>query len=172
MQFVNRQLARNHHRDFGDLHGERQDVEAVEVLRAEVAETHLAFTFAGVFGKLGVNAFVDTRLQPLHFAIGDVEKISRAAGGIEHAEGVHPVAQFAQALESLRAFNLFGPRISDCRLDDLHDVGRGSEMRAKGVTFLVVHRVLEQRAEDFGLHLGPVELGGFAEQHEFLIVEF
>ena len=34
------------------------------------------------------------------------------------------------------------------------------------------HGVLEEGAEDFGLDLGPVGLGGLAEQDEFVVGEF
>ncbi len=44
------------------------------------------------------------------------------------------------------------------------------EMRAERVAFLVVHRVLEQRAEDFRLDLGPVLLSGFFQQIQFDLV--
>ena len=45
-------------------------------------------------------------------------------------------------------------------------------MRAEGTALVVVHRVLEQRAENFRLNLGPVERGGFAEQDEFEALNF
>src|ERR1035438_6327163 len=86
VQFVNRQLAANHHRDFRNLDGKRLNIKAVKVLDAQETETNLAFAFAGMFWKLGVNAFVDAGFQPLHFAIGDVEEISRTTGRVKHTE--------------------------------------------------------------------------------------
>ncbi len=43
-------------------------------------------------------------------------------------------------------------------------------MRAERVALLVVHRMLKERAEDFRLNLGPVVLGGFAQQTQFEVV--
>ncbi len=109
--------------------------------------------------------------KPFQFAVGDVEEVAGTAGRVEHAEVMHAVAQFVQALECLRIFNLLAPRLDDRRPDNFHDVGRAGEMRAEGMAFFVVHRMLEERAENFGLNFGPVERGGFAEQDEVQALE-
>ena len=76
-----------------------------------------------------------------------------------------------QALEGLGALDLLAPGLDDGGADDLHDVGGVGEVRAKGVALVVVHRMLEEGAEDFGLDFGPVVFGGFAEQDEFVVVQ-
>ena len=153
VQFVNGQFAGDHHGDFGDFDGEGLDVQAVEVLRAE--ETQHALARLGAAGKL-LHPLDNARFEALEFAVGDVEEVAGAAGGVEHAEMMQAVAEFDEALEGLGAVDLLAPRLDDGRPDDLHDVGRAGEVRAEGVALVVVHRVLEEGAENFGLHFGPV----------------
>jgi hypothetical protein len=45
------------------------------------------------------------------------------------------------------------------------------EVGAEGAALFVAHRMLEEGAEYLGLHFGLVEIGGFAEQDEFLVVQ-
>ena len=74
-------------------------------------------------------------------------------------------------LRVLARVNLLAPGLDDGGADNLHDVGGVGEVGAEGVAFFVTHRMLEEGAEDFRLHFGPVVIGGFAEQDEFLVVQ-
>ena len=133
VELVNRQLAGNHHRNFGDLDGQRVDVESVEVLHAEEADlTLLRFGAAGKF----VDAFDEASFKALEFAVGDVKEVAGATRGIEHAEIMESFAEFAEAFQSLGGFDLFAPRVNDRRPDDLHDVDGAGVVRAERAAFL------------------------------------
>src|ERR1035437_4010608 len=169
VQFVNRQFAGDHHGDFGDFDGEGLDVKPVEVLGAQEAQYALAgLGAAGGF----LHPLQQVGFEALEFAVGDVEEITGAAGGVEHAEIVQAVPQFDQTLEGLGALDLLAPGLDDGRADNFHDVGGVGEVGAEGVALFVTHRMLEEGAEYLGLDLGPIEVGGFAEQDQLLVVQF
>jgi hypothetical protein len=134
VKLVNGQLARDHHGDLGDFDGERVDVQAVEVLGAEETEADLARL--GTAGELGVNALVNAGFEALEGAVGDVEEVAAAAGGIEHAEMVEAVQELVQPGEGLRALDLLGPGRDDRRLDDLHDFDGAGEVDAEGAALV------------------------------------
>src|SRR5437773_7369129 len=66
------------------------------------------------------------------------------------------------------------PWLDDCRADDFADIELAREMRAECVAFVAshlfallvtagVHAILEQRAEDFRTHVGPIFRSRFAK---------
>ena len=81
MQLVYCQLAGNHQCHLREFHRKRVDVHAEELAGVDVDEPRL------FVGKLGAEAFADQRFQALHFAVGEVEEVAAAAGGVEDAEG-------------------------------------------------------------------------------------
>ena len=85
---------------------------------------------------------------------------------------MEPVQEFAQPLEGSRAFDLLAPRLDDGRADDLHDVNRVGELGAEGVAFPRVHRMLKERAENFGLNFVPIKFCRIAQKHQFAILDF
>ncbi len=116
------------------------------------------------------HAFDDAGFEAFEFAVGEVEEVAGAAGGVEDRIRVHALEQFGEALEGFGVLDLLRPGVDDRRLDDLHDVDGGGEVGAVGVAGFFSQRVLEEGAEDFRADLGPVGLGGFLELVQFVIV--
>jgi hypothetical protein len=168
VEFVNGQLVGQHHGHLGEFDGEGLNVHAVEILAADEAKRALGGVAAGEFA----DAFVNTRFEPFEFAVGDVEEVAGAAGGVEDAEVFHARQQFFKALEGLGAFDLFAPGFDDGGADDFHDVDRAGEVGAEGVALGAAERVFENGAEDFRADKTPVGAGGIFEQVEFFGIEF
>ena len=74
VQFVNGQLAGDHHGDFGDLDREGIDIDAKELGGRYMDAKGLLPTISPG-GKL-VHALFQPRLKPFHLAVGDVQKIA------------------------------------------------------------------------------------------------
>lgn len=163
VQLVDGEFAREHHRDLGEFDGEGVDIEAVKILRGEVGQAHLA---ALGLGGVGLKFFVDAGFEAFQLAVGEVEKIAAAAGGIEDVEMLDTVEEIAEAFGGLRAFDLLAPRLHDGGADDLHDIGGVREVRARGVAFVLVEGLLEDGAEDFRLHLRPIAGGTLTEEDD------
>ena len=168
VEFVDGELVGEHHRHLGEFDGKGLNVHAVEVLAGNETERALGGVAAGEFA----HALVDARFEPLEFAVGDVEEVAGAAGGVENAEVFQAREEFFEALERFGAVDLFAPGCDDGRADDFHDVDRAGEVGAEGVALGAAERVFEDGAEDFRAHETPVEGGGIFEQVEFVGGEF
>ena len=86
VQLIDRQLSGNHHRDLGQLHGERIDVDAEKLAGRHEPEHHLSGVQASGFLS---HPLKQSGLETLQLAIGDVEEIPRAASWVKHDEVVH-----------------------------------------------------------------------------------
>ena len=86
VQFIDRQLPGNHHRDFGQLYGERVDVDAEELASGHEPEHHLGGVQAARFLS---HPLEESGLETFQLAIGDVEEIPRSASRVKHNEVVH-----------------------------------------------------------------------------------
>ena len=139
-----------HEGDFGQLDGEGIEVDAVEILQRDGAFERL------LFAQL-VEPPEDVAFEALDLAIGDEEEIAGAARRIEDAEAAQGGEDFAEFADVLsRGFDALAPRADDGGADDFLDVELAGEVGAEGVARFGVHAVLEEGAEDFGLHLRPV----------------
>lgn len=132
VQFVDGQLAADHHGDLRQLDGERQYVHAVKVRCGDEPEHPL---FRDGLRRQLAKAFVEPDFKAFQLAVCDIEEVARPAGGIQHGEVVHPVAQFLQPLDGFRGFYLLPPRLDYRRPDDFHNIDGGGEVSTKGMPF-------------------------------------
>ncbi len=121
VEFVDGQFAGDHHGDFGEFDGEGEDVHA---------ENFWAVTRLSSAGRVrrgwGIRckALEDSDFEALEFAVGEVEEVAGAAGGVEHAEVGEAFEEVGELFEGFGGFDLLGPGFDDGGADDLHDVGR------------------------------------------------
>ena len=155
-RFDDFQLFREHEGDFGQLDGERNDVDAEELVERDGAFERLAFAHFAEAQK-------NVALEPLHLAIRNEKKISRTARGVEHAERAKIDKRLAQFPDVLaRGIDPLAPLPDDCWTDDFANVELAREVCAVRVALITaaflasVHAVLKQRAENFRPHLAPI----------------
>ena len=164
VQLVDRELARDHERDLGQLDGEGVDVDAIELTGGDEREQTLALVLG--LGD-GVHCLEELGLDAFELAVGEIEEVARAAGRVEDAVVLEPVVESVEIADGLGAlgcaFDQSFPRIGDGGLDDLEDVQLAGEVSAKGVALVLIHGMLEDRAEDLGADAGPVGVGGVFE---------
>ena len=160
--------------EFGDLCGPRVEFDAEELGRVHLHE--IAEALIPPFPK-GRHEVEDFGFQLLHHFQRDIEEIARAAGGVEHAGAAEAVVEGAQEVEGVVVapvrVELVGAGAHGVELraqgldqgghDEAFHIGAGREVRAVFAPRLGVERVFDQRAEDGGLDLRPVALGGADE---------
>ena len=112
--------------------------------------------------------------QPLHLAVGEVEEVAAAAGGVEHAEvragGRSSSFRRLSRLGALRSAAVHGSEIVGLTIF-MMSTGE-VKCAPKAWRSSAVHRVLEERAEDFGLDLGPVGARRPFELDQLVVVQF
>ncbi|OQA07524.1 MAG: hypothetical protein BWY66_01369 [bacterium ADurb.Bin374] len=164
-----------HH--LGDGGGARIHLDTEELVRVDDRalqfEQPLSLTEAGE----GVEYFP---FEPLEVFERDVEKVSRAAGRIEHlyrAEAAmkcpdlgDSALQIAFRREAdgggVHVAPLVPDRLDDGRQDQPLDVGAGGVMGTEGVALARVERAFQQRSENGRLDIFPVGFRRFDEQFE------
>nr|WP_224005503.1 hypothetical protein [Aureimonas sp. SA4125] len=122
-------------------------------------------------------------LQPLHQFERDVEKVSGAAGRVEHLRLAEPVVERLDGRDRVlaatgRLLALCGrqdlcpvrpERVDDGRDDQPLDIGERRVMGAQATTLGRVERLFEERAEDGRLDLAPISLGSRQELADLLL---
>jgi len=111
------------------------------------------------------------RLDPAQLAVGDVEEVARAAGGIEHDVAAEGVLRGGELVERVARVDPLTPRLDHRRLDDLANVRLRRVVRPERPGSLAAERPLEQVAEDGRLDELPVEPAGLPEQLDLLAHE-
>jgi hypothetical protein len=116
---------------------------------------------------------------------GDVEEVAGAAGGIEDAsatEAAMEVVEYVDGVGEVAGVDELGDggddvgpvgaeRLDDGRDDEALDVGAGSVVGAELVALVGVEGAFEESAEDGGLDVSPVGVGGVDEQGELIAAE-
>src|SRR5205807_2412650 len=116
LRFDQFQFLREHERDFRQLDREWDDVDAKELVKRDGAFERLAFAHFAHTQK-------NIALESLHFAVRDKEKISRAAGRVEHAKRAKISKDFPQFADIFPSgIDALAPRSDDCRPDDFANV--------------------------------------------------
>src|SRR6478735_12276739 len=116
---------------------------------------------------------------------GDVEKIARTAGGVEHAHGAQAVVKGASLLNgalevtatgegyggSLRTGPLLAEGLDHRWQHEPLDIGARRVVRAEFMALSGIERAFQQGAEDGGFDVTPRKFSGATEQAELSAVE-
>ena len=164
MEFIAGEFGSKRQRDLGKFDRKGQDIHAVELAGRDAAHDDLA---CGLTAAELVLFGGDCRFEAAHFAVGDVEEVSAAAGGVQDADRLQASFERGEFFECVGLGKCHREGIDDGRLHDAHDVGLSRVVRAHGVAFASVHGVLEDGSKDVGRDVGPVVRGGFFEHRHF-----
>ncbi len=116
-------------------------------------------------------SFVKTPLDSPQLSVGEVEEVARPARWVEH-DVAHEVSLCALGLAVGReVLDALAPRPHDRWKDDLLQLGVVGVVGSELPLLVVSQRPLQERPEDLGLNLAPVERGSFSQQLELVHLE-
>jgi hypothetical protein len=151
--------------DLGDAGGPLFDLDAVELVDVDLGEAVDLIKGEGLLAA--VLSAENFEFECSEFTVGDDEEVAATAGGIEElelgeadAEGFE-TAGAATGAVFLDRFKFRSEGIEEQWVNYFEDVALGGVMRPDFAAFLIVHDLLEERAEDGGGDARPVEVGGF-----------
>ena len=167
---------------FGDGGGARVLFQSEELVRID--------RMAREFGQCFLSAEIGQGLEHLAFeALHQferyIEEIAGAAGRVQHARGAELVAKISHRFDRVLAAPLRllpfrgreharpirAQRLDDCRDDKALNISARRIMRAETFALVRVERLLQQRAEDRGLHVAPIGRGGGAQLADLLLFQ-
>ncbi|OQA30833.1 MAG: hypothetical protein BWY56_02448 [Acidobacteria bacterium ADurb.Bin340] len=144
------------------------------------------------FQRQGAGGFAQIQQAPLHFGfqpledvVGGGQKVAAAAGGIQHGDVGEAALEVVQHIAGPGLLGLFR-RVAQQRQgfglgqfpvgaqgffqggpqQALH-VGAGGVVGAQAVALGGIQCAFQQGSEDAGIHIGPVEGGGFGQAGDF-----
>src|SRR5690606_14283131 len=118
-ELVDGEFVPDEERDLREFDGEGVDVHPVELAQRDVAELLLGLLDGLLRARHLTSAFEQPGLDAPEFAVGEVEEVAAAAGGVEHPVLEEAVSKSLDLGEGGRVLDDLEPWVDDRRLDDL-----------------------------------------------------
>ncbi len=151
--------------DPGDEDRDGLDVDATQVGQRHIGPWLRRQRLPGRGSEVG-DALLELVFEGPQFPVGDVEEVAAAAGGVEHHETGEFIEQLARCSRGGDSVDAPLPGSHDGGTDDFQDVGLVGVVRSQLPPALSADHTFHQRAEDGGVDLAPVMLGGLSEEVE------
>ena len=145
------------------------DVDAADVRERVVDAGDGGGGSSGRSGKR-YDSLLDLLLERPQLAVGHIEKVAAAAGGVEHAKPAQLIEECASIRCAGGGLDAFPPGPDDRRRDDLHDVGFVRVVSAEPLAPLVAEHTLHEGSENGGVDRFPVELCRPAQLRQLCLV--